>query len=94
MQELVKKIAQVSEAVGFQAGAGGVEIAGQIVSCLAARPELIERFMEEGTELLIDGSIRLENGVLTFEDREGGISTPQDLRMAIQVKQMEKRAQQ
>ncbi|WP_267901820.1 hypothetical protein [Sinorhizobium meliloti] len=38
MREIVEKIAKVANAVGWQAGEPAMELAGQIVSVLAATP--------------------------------------------------------
>jgi hypothetical protein len=79
-KELIEKIAQVSVAVGFQAGEPAMEIAGQIVSVLAANPENIDRFMAEGTELFLDGTFNAENGSLTYRAINGSILSPTALR--------------
>lgn len=42
---IVRQIAQVAHAVGWQAGVPAMELAGLIVSCLAANPEHLDRFM-------------------------------------------------
>lgn len=78
--DLVTKIAQVATAVGFQAGEPAMEIAGMIVSSLAANPEHIDRFMSEGTELLLDGTLGFDNGSLTYRANNGSILSPTVLR--------------
>ncbi|MDR6818445.1 hypothetical protein J2X76_003622 [Neorhizobium sp. 2083] len=78
--DLVAKIAQVSTAVGFQANEPAMEMAGQIVSILAANPEHIERFMSEGSELFLDGTFNHENGSLTYRAINGSILSPSVLR--------------
>lgn len=75
----VEKIASVAAAVGMQANVGATETAGLIVSVLYANPHLQERFMKEGTELFIDGTMMTENGSLTFLSRAGEILTPAEL---------------
>lgn len=77
---LIAKIAQVATAVGFQANEPAMEIAGMIVSSLATNPENIDRFMGEGTELLLDGTIGFENGSLTYRANNGSILSPTVLR--------------
>lgn len=79
-QECIDKIAKVASAVGFQAGVSASELAGLIVSFLYANPEHTERFIEEGTELFIDGTIRPEKGSLTYLAINGSIMSPADLR--------------
>jgi hypothetical protein len=77
---IIAKIAQVSAAVGMQANEPAMEIAGMIVSSLAANPENIERFMAEGTELLLSGAISFDNGSLTYRANNGSILSPSVLR--------------
>lgn len=79
--ETVKRIAEVAAAVGWQANAGASETAGLIVSVLAANPEHTERFMAEGSELFIDGTMRAENGCLSHFAMNGQIVSPTKLRM-------------
>lgn len=91
MARAIERIAEVAEAIGWQAGVGGMETAGMIVSVLAEHPELIERFMNEGSGLLIDGEFGAEKGRLTFHRmKDGKVTTPAELRSAIMVKQMER----
>lgn len=77
----VKRISDVASAVAAQAGVGASETAGLIVSVLAANPEQTERFMAEGSELFIDGTIRPENGCLTHMAMNGQVVSPTKLRM-------------
>ncbi|MDW9808615.1 hypothetical protein GOA93_06160 [Sinorhizobium meliloti] len=77
---LIEKIAQVANAVGWQAGEPAMELAGQIVSVLAANPEHIDRFMSEGAELFLDGTFNAENGCLTYRSMGGDILSPSVLR--------------
>lgn len=85
-QKTILWIAEVAAAVGWQAGVGASETAGMIVSCLAARPELIERFMTEGSSLLVEGEILPDKGKLTFHRIDGKVTTPQELRSAMTVR--------
>ncbi|WP_331373825.1 Lar family restriction alleviation protein [Sinorhizobium chiapasense] len=77
---VVEKIAQIASAVGFQANEPAMELAGQIVSVLAANPEHIDRFMREGTGLFLDGTLNPENGSLTYRAINGSILSPAVLR--------------
>lgn len=77
--EAINKLAEVASAVAFQAGEPGTEIAGLILSALAAKPELIERFMAEGAELIIDSELPAFNssiGTLTYRAGNGTIRHP------------------
>lgn len=76
--EAINKLAEVARAVAFQAGEPGTEIAGLILSGLAAKPALIERFMVEGSELIVDGTLiptfAGQDGALTYRARNGEIT--------------------
>lgn len=63
---VVTQIAGVAAGLGWQAGEPAMEIAGGIVSYLANHPEQLERFMREGGEMMIDGTIKAEEGALTW----------------------------
>lgn len=79
---IIVKIAQVAAAIGWQAGVSATELAGQVVSFLAVNPEHIARFLAEGSELFIDGTIRTESGCLTYTAQSGALLSPADLRRA------------
>ncbi|WEK05725.1 MAG: hypothetical protein P0Y65_05580 [Candidatus Devosia phytovorans] len=79
-KEFLDRVNEVSAAVGWQAGVGAVETAGFIISCLAASPEQIDRFMAEGSELILDGTIAPENGGLTYFASNGELVSPADRR--------------
>ncbi|RVI52126.1 hypothetical protein [Sinorhizobium medicae] len=79
MRGLVEKIAQVANAVGWQAG--------QIVSVLAANPKHIERFMSEGAEPFLDGTFNAENDCLTYRSRGGDVLSPSVLRAKKRMQQ-------
>lgn len=80
--DVISRIAQVASAVGLQANVGAMELAGQIVSVLYAHPNLIDRFMAEGTELFIDGTFDASNGSLTYRSIGGDVLSPTVLRQA------------
>lgn len=79
-RSLIEKIARVAHAVGWQANEPAMELAGQIVSVLAANPEHIDRFMQGGAELFLDGTFNAENGSLTYRAMNGEILSPSVLR--------------
>lgn len=79
-EAFIKRVVEVSNVTGMMAGVGAMELAGQIVSGLAANPEHLQRFMDEGSELLIDGTLSPENGCLTFWAMNGNLNTPANLR--------------
>jgi hypothetical protein len=76
----IADIAQVAATVGRQAGEPAMEIAGQIVSVLAAHPERVELFRRDGSGLLIDGLLDVSSGCLTYRAMSGTTMTPAALR--------------
>lgn len=77
--ETIERIAQVAEAVGMQAGVGGMETAGAIVSYLANHPDLIKPFVA-GKISTIDFSPRwLVEGRLTWLGRDDKIHDAGDV---------------
>lgn len=79
-QAILNRIAEVSHAVGSQARVSASEVAGLIVSFLYANPEYTDRFMVEGSDLLVDGTITPEAGSLSYMSANGSIMTPRELR--------------
>jgi hypothetical protein len=89
-QEVIDRIAAVAEAVGKQAGVGGMETAGAILSYLAEHPRDLEPFMNGGFfELPADMHM---HGKLTWLGRDGRICTPEHARRAVIVSKLEKGA--
>lgn len=81
-EDIIMKLAEVADAVGFAAGEPATEIAGHLVSFLAAQPVHIDRFMREGQELMIDGTFTFDQGNLTYRALDGIIRHPDELRAA------------
>lgn len=81
----IRKVAEAAEALGWQAGVGGMETAGGIVSFLARHPEHIAAFMENGStfDLPFDW---FENGCLTWQAQNGKIVHPDEVRAARDAK--------
>jgi len=80
--KVIAKIAMDSHAVGWQAGVGGSETAGVIVSYLAAHPDRIPAFMA-GKESLLDwGDNHHRDGCLSWQGTDGKIWTPEAARAA------------
>lgn len=69
----------MARAVGWQAGVGASEVAGQIVSRLAKEPDLIARFMAEGSGMMVEGEFGPERGCLTYTAANGNVYTPEFL---------------
>lgn len=78
--DFIRRVAEIANAVGWQAGVGASETAGQIISVLAVHPEHLERFMAEGSELFIDGTFAPENGSMTYMAMNGQVTSPAKLR--------------
>lgn len=80
VNNFITKAAQLATDLGWQAGEPASELAGQIISVLAAHPEHTDRFLEEGGELFIDGTFDTANGSLTYRSQGGDILHPSVLR--------------
>lgn len=78
--EIILKIANVANTVGTLSGEPAMEIAGQIVSVLAANPEMIGEFLRTGGELIVEGRMNAEHGCLPFRAINGRIVSPAELR--------------
>lgn len=88
--ETIAKIAQMAQAVGFQAGIGAVETAWAIVSYLAAHPDKVDQFFRDGMIDTIGDDDMWANGCLTFHRKDGKVVTPQDLRISRTVRDLVK----
>lgn len=79
--DVIKRIAEVANAIGWQAAVGASETAGTIISVLAANPQIVDRFLAEGAGAFIDGPIALDaaNGCLTYLAQTGEILSPGEL---------------
>jgi len=79
--DVIKRIAEVATAIGWQANVGASETAGSIISVLAANPQIIDRFLADGAGAFIDGPISLDavNGCLTYYAQTGEILSPTEL---------------
>ena len=91
-EALIAKIAETALRIAFQAGVDATSIAGQIVSCLAKRPELIDRFMIEGTGLFLSGEITAGKGCLSYLAGDGNIYGPEVARRSDAVRQIKRDA--
>lgn len=81
VQDFIAHVAKVSHAIGFQAGVGGRETAGAIISYLAQHPDKLDAFMQGGvfawgTDEWITG------GCLTWQANDGKVWHPADARAA------------
>lgn len=80
-EEVIRKIAEVASAIAWQAGIGGMETAGMLVSALAAHPEKIAGFLS-GELVAVDDDALLQPamGCLTWHAQNGKIVSPSDMR--------------
>jgi hypothetical protein len=78
--DLLRRIAECSHAMSVQSGEPAVDMAGHTLSFLAAHPEHIERYMAEGNELWLDGTITFHGGCLSYRANDGQIRMPQEIR--------------
>lgn len=77
----IRKVALAAEAIGFQAGVGGMETAGGIISYLAAHPEHIAAFNKNGSVFDLPNDWIID-GCLTWMAADGKIWHPDDARAA------------
>ncbi len=77
---LLVRVTEFSQAMGFQSGIPAVNIAGHTLSFLAGHPEHIDRYMKEGNELWIDGTITYKGGCLTYLAGNGKVLSPSIIR--------------
>ena len=88
---IITKIARISEVIGWQAGVGGMETAGALVSYLARFPEKIPAFMADDFSVVSDlPTDWLRWGCLTWYSQDGRIIDPQWARQAMVIRDMEK----
>lgn len=72
-EQVIAIIADCANVIGWQAGEPGMEIAGGIVSFLAAHPQHIARFMAEPSAVISDGTFDPHTGGLTWRTTTGEI---------------------
>lgn len=88
-RQIIAVIAEIANIVGWQAGEAGADIAGGIVSWLAAHPDQIDTFLTHGGEMFIDRTIKPEEGLLTWRAANGEMMNRDLYKLRIQ----ERRAQ-
>ena len=86
--DTIRQIADMAEAIAWQAGVGGMEMAGTIISYLAQNPERTEHVLAHG---IIDEPDMWLNGRLTWFGMNDQIVTPEKARLMRVVKAMESR---
>lgn len=83
--QVIAWIAEVSEAIAWQAGVGAMETAGSIVSYLAEHPEDVDAFMQIGSVLDWPMTWHRE-GRLSWHGQDGKIYHPEAVRSAMVAK--------
>lgn len=81
--QLITHIATISQVIGWQAGVGGMETAGSIVSYLAQHPEQIDDFIAGKTSTMDWPAGWHTEGCLTWHAMNGKIVHPDDVRRAL-----------
>ena len=81
VRDFITYVAKLSEAIGFQAGVGGRETAGAIISYLAQHPDKLDAFMKEGVFGWGDTEW-ITGGCLTWKANDGKVWHPDDARAA------------
>ena len=84
-EQVIKIIAEFSDVTASNAGVGGCETAGLIVSALYANPELIPLFLENPSKTFHDHfeRMRWEHGALSWHAMNGEIVSPTDMRQSL-----------
>ena len=85
---VIKRIAQLAEAVGKQAGVGGMETAGNLISYLAKHPRDIEPCLRFGIMELPLGWH--ERGSLTWHEVNWKFVHPDHARRARTIRKLER----
>lgn len=83
----IQKIALTAVKISRLANVPAMEMAGQLVSVLAANPELVESFMQDGMALFTSGKLDAQHGCLDFRAINGVRVSPQDLRKHMGMEQ-------
>lgn len=87
-EDVIKRIAEIANDVAWQAGVGGLELAGQFISVLAAHPEKIADFMASNMSIVDDDTLlHAENGCLTWHTKSGTVISPEGFKAANQKKE-------
>lgn len=89
-ERVIARIVEVSQAISCQAGVGGMETAGSIVSYIAEHPDQIEPLMA-GNLSVLNWPMRWHmHGCLTWHGQDGKIHSPEHARRATIIRAMER----
>jgi hypothetical protein len=90
-QQVIARIVELSQAVGWQAGVGAMETAGSIVSYLHKHPDDLPKLMD-GTLSVFDWPVGWhEHGCLSWQGMNGKVFHPEFARRQRLIRRMEKR---
>lgn len=77
-QRAIARLVNVARAIGWQAGVGGRETAGAIVSYLATSPDEIEPFVAGELSPIDFAGDWMRGGCLTWHAKDGRVVSPAD----------------
>lgn len=90
-EDFLAKVATLADDFGWQAGVGGMETAGALISYLARFPEKLPAFMADNFDLIGDFPPDwCVQGCLTWHARDGKVMRPEFVRRAKIIKDMER----
>jgi len=84
--QTIAKIADCARVIGWQGGEPGMEIAGGIVSFLAAHPQHIDRFLKEPSAVMTDGTFDPHAGGLTWRAANGEMMDAETFAQRLRLK--------
>lgn len=76
LQRVTRYIAKMADTIGYLAGTGGMETAGQIVSYIANHPDQAATLMQSG---IVDLPNFVRGGCLSWHGMNGKIVHPSEL---------------
>lgn len=80
-EQVIQTIAKIASDIACQAGVGGMELAGQFVSVLAAHPEKVAPFLAGDLSFVDDDALsHAERGCLSWRAINGQIVMPAEYR--------------
>ncbi|MGN6064926.1 hypothetical protein [Brevundimonas diminuta] len=85
-RQTIALIADCANVIGWQAGEPGMEIAGGIVSFLAAHPQHIDRFLKEPSAVMTDGTFDPHTGGLTWRAANGEMMNAETFAQRLRLK--------
>lgn len=85
-RQTIALIADCANVIGWQAGEPGMEIAGGIVSFLAAHPQHIDRFLKEPSAVMTDGTFDPHTGGLTWRAANGEMMNAETFTQRLRLK--------